>query len=221
MRTRWARDCCPQPGTPALTGLSVIDIGPHTARRTAAGPSRAKKGPFSCQGSPNAPLSFPRSAPTGWAQRLAGRGSLLCPRRPTGRRHRSATRRPQLLPRTFSRPTSRRPTRSRHCPTARRPTPPPLFPTWPGTHTAAWRPWRSHSLLRPPGPRPAQPPAPTTSRPDCWRRPPALWASTRAVTTLPLCPGSCTAWPTARTAWPTGPLALPGWRRHPAWRICR
>lgn len=229
---RRSRDGCPQPEAPAPAGLSEINLQPGKAGRTAAGPLQAvqQEGPFDSDSfqllwSLNAPFSFPRSAPTGWAQRLQGPACRLCLRRPTGRRRHSATRLPLPLPPTSSLPTSRRPTRSRHCPMARRPTPPPPFPTWPAIRTAAWRPWHSLSLHRPPGPRPAplpaQQPAPTTSRPACWRRPPAPWAWTLAATTPLPCPGSCTAWPTARTAWRTRLSASPGWRRRPAWRTYR
>lgn len=185
-----SRDC-PQPKVPAPTGCSEIDLGPRERAGRQPAPWEMRRVLSVAAGSPDTPHSFPRSAPTGWAQRPAGPACRHCPRRPTGRRRRCATRPP---PPTSSRPTSRRPTLSRRCPTARRPTPPPPFPTWQGTRTAAWHPWRSRSLRRPPGPRPAPPPAPTTSRPACWRRQPAPWASTRAVTTpLLLCRGSCKA----------------------------
>lgn len=179
-----AGDGCPQPEAHAPAGHSELTSSPGKRVGCQLNPRELSKRNVlsgwvlsAAGGSPNASLSFPRSAPTGWAQLLVGPACRLCPRRPTDRRRHSATRPPpRLQPPTSSRPTSRHPTRSRHCPTARRPTPPPPFPTWPATRTAAWRLWHNRSPHRLPGPRPALPPAPTMSRPAYWHRPPALWA---------------------------------------------
>lgn len=127
-----ARARGPQPGSSARKAFTR---GQQQDPRELRGTSRA--GVFlASNGSPNTRLSFCRSAPTGWAQRLAGPACHLCPRRPTDPRRHCATRPLPLPPRTFSLLTSRRPTRSRRCPMARAPTPPPPFRTWPRTLTA-------------------------------------------------------------------------------------